>query len=315
MVNKFSNIKERVLQIAENKGIAKEKFFQNIGMTYGNFKGRSKGTPLNSNAIADISSIYPDVDLQWLITGKGKMLKDSYAVDSSIQIEDLHNRLVLFINKYVKSNLIDFSKKIDFDPIELGQIVSAVINPSSHFLHKITEHYPEINPAWFFDGSDEMFKKEVRQQETPLFAEDSISYQKVPLYELETTAGLLQLFQASKRPVPIDTISIPNLPKCDGAIYVVGDSMYPLLNSGDIVVYKQVHDLPHDFFWGEMYLIDIELDGDTYITIKYIQQSEIGLDYIKLVSFNSHHSAKDIHISKIRAAAIVKASIRINSMV
>lgn len=74
MEDKTTNIKERVLQIAETKGIAKERFFEKIGMSYGNFKGKSKTTPLNSNAIEDISSMFPDISLKWLITGQGKMI-------------------------------------------------------------------------------------------------------------------------------------------------------------------------------------------------------------------------------------------------
>lgn len=77
MDNKTSNIKERVLQIAEFKGIAKERFCESIGMTYGNFKGKSKETPLNSNAIADILTLYPDISSNWLITGKGIMTTDT----------------------------------------------------------------------------------------------------------------------------------------------------------------------------------------------------------------------------------------------
>jgi SOS-response transcriptional repressor LexA len=74
MSNKVSNIKERVLQIPEYKGITKQKFFKEIGMSYGNFTGKSKDTPLNSNAISNISAIYPDVNLKWLINGEGNML-------------------------------------------------------------------------------------------------------------------------------------------------------------------------------------------------------------------------------------------------
>ena len=231
MENKSSNIKERVLQMAEIKGIGKEKFFESIGMTYGNFKGKSKETPLNSNAIVDIFTIYPDINLEWLLTGRGEMMND---------------------------------------------------------IHKT-----------------HVFK--LRNDRT-------IAHQEIPLYDLEASAGLVQLFKDSNSVSPIDTISIPNLPKCDGALYVVGDSMYPLLKSGDIVMYKQVHDLPNDFFWGEMYLIHIDMDGDTYTTVKYIQKSEVSLEHIKLVSYNQHHSPKDIHLSRVRAAALVKASVRINSM-
>ena len=52
------------------------------------------------------------------------------------------------------------------------------------------------------------------------------------------------------------------IPKCDGGLRIVGDSMYPLLKSGDIVFYKQVHDIMHSIIWGEMYLISFDIDGD-----------------------------------------------------
>jgi hypothetical protein len=84
----FTNIKERVLQIAENKGISKEKFFEQIGMTYGNFKGKSKKTPLNSNAIVDISTIYPDVNLEWLLLGKGSMFKKDQLLNTPANQEN-----------------------------------------------------------------------------------------------------------------------------------------------------------------------------------------------------------------------------------
>lgn len=80
MDNKFTNIKERILYIAEYKGVVKESFFEKINMTYGNFKGKSKQTPINSNAIVDILSIYPDIEPNWLLTGKGSMLKEDIAV-------------------------------------------------------------------------------------------------------------------------------------------------------------------------------------------------------------------------------------------
>ncbi len=140
----------------------------------------------------------------------------------------------------------------------------------------------------------------------------TLSRQSVPLYSIEGTAGLVPLFLNKQSLKPIDYINIPNLPKCDGAIYVVGDSMYPLLKSGDIVLYKQLRDL-NDIFWGDMYLLSIDLDGEEYVTVKYIQKSERE-GCVKLVSQNPHHADKEIEISRIRAVAIVKASIRMNSM-
>lgn len=140
-----------------------------------------------------------------------------------------------------------------------------------------------------------------------------VDNQAVPLYNLEATAGVVALFNDYNETQPVDYIKIPNLPKCDGALYVTGDSMYPLLKSGDIVMYKQVVDIENDIFWGEMYLVGIDLHGEEHVLVKYIQKSEKE-GYVKLVSQNKHHQDKDIKVSKIKALALVKASIRINSM-
>ena len=70
--------------------------------------------------------------------------------------------------------------------------------------------------------------------------DNSLPLQSVPLYSIEGTAGLVPLFSDQAQLKPVNFIHIPNLPKCDGAIYIVGDSMYPLLKSGDIVLYKQL---------------------------------------------------------------------------
>ena len=78
MVNKFSNIKERILYVSEYYKVSKESFFESIGMTYGNFKGSAKERPLNSDAIVKILSIYTEVDSDWLLTGKGEMLKKEH---------------------------------------------------------------------------------------------------------------------------------------------------------------------------------------------------------------------------------------------
>lgn len=78
MVNKFTNIKERVVQIAERQSISKEKFFASIGMSSANFRGKAKETPLNSNAIVNIITKYPEVDLYWLLLGEKKQASENY---------------------------------------------------------------------------------------------------------------------------------------------------------------------------------------------------------------------------------------------
>lgn len=76
----MSNIKERVLLIAELKGISKTDFFKDLGLSYANFKGIQKATALNSDAVVTILSRYPDIDPEWLVTGNGEMLRKGSTV-------------------------------------------------------------------------------------------------------------------------------------------------------------------------------------------------------------------------------------------
>lgn len=71
----LTNIKERILYIAELKGISKEKFIENLNQKYANYKGISKNSAPSSEVLAEISTKYPDVNLDWILTGKGDELK------------------------------------------------------------------------------------------------------------------------------------------------------------------------------------------------------------------------------------------------
>jgi phage repressor protein C with HTH and peptisase S24 domain len=211
------------------------------------------------------------------------------------------------ITKYKFCNDLGFSNKFLDNSSNMGTDKAC----------KILHHYPEISSEWLLTGNGSMLKENntnIVVMNNDRKTIDSLhTSQEIPLYDLEAVAGLRELFNSGKPQRVLDTIKIPNLPKCDGAISVTGDSMYPLLKSGDIVLYKETEF--ENIFFGEMYLLSVKLnDWEEYITVKYVQKSEQGQEFVKLVSQNSHHQPKDIHISKISALALIKASIRINTM-
>lgn len=70
-------IKKRVMYLLEYKKIPKENFFKEVGISSANFRGEQAKRPLNSKAIESIVSKFPDLNCEWLITGKGEMLKPS----------------------------------------------------------------------------------------------------------------------------------------------------------------------------------------------------------------------------------------------
>lgn len=134
--------------------------------------------------------------------------------------------------------------------------------------------------------------------------------QIIPKYDINSITTL-ELFFNNNIQKPVDYYSIPNLPKVDGAFSIIGDSMFPILKSGDIIFYSQINDFKDNLCWGGMYLLDLNTDDGEYMTVHYIHSSDKGEDWIKLVSSNTHYSPQEIHVSTVRSAAFIKGFLQI----
>ena len=139
-----------------------------------------------------------------------------------------------------------------------------------------------------------------------------IEVQDIPLYDMSATAGLVAIFNG-RNIRPEDHLRIPNLPLVDGAIYVRGESMMPLLKSGDIIIYKKLELSLDSILWGQIYLLSFIAGGDTFTVVKYVQKADQP-GYIRLVSHNEQFQPKDIRLDSICALAIVKASITFHTI-
>lgn len=214
-----------------------------------------------------------------------------------------------------------FEKSIGMSNASFGKSLKSGKGIGSDKLEKILKVYTDISSSWLLTGEGTMLKNDtlppleaaVQPIHQPRSPEKKVDNQIINLYDFEATAGLRELLDNRHANI-IDTIKIPNMPKCDGAIHIVGDSMYPLLKSGDIIFYKEVPvDLQY-IFYGEMYLLSYNIEGDDYVVVKYVKKSTQGEPFVTLASQNPNHADKDIDFRHVNAIALVKASIRINSM-
>ena len=240
-------------------------------------------------------------------------------------------RISQIIDYYGIKNVNSFAKEyLGYDSSEkINRLKKENAKPSFEILNDISNKFEYINVEWLLTGRGNMLKSEkaytiedtaehvvndveVLYQHKSKAIERFWNEQEVPLYELDATAGLSTIFSNNQQQNIINFIKIPDLPRCDGAIYARGDSMYPLIKSGDIVIFKEVVDLSY-LQLGEMYLVDYTLNNDDYLVVKYIQKSEVE-EHIKLVSHNPHHYPLDIPVSSVRAVAVIKASVRLNAI-
>ena len=222
-------------------------------------------------------------------------------------------------NGISEENLLRFlSYYDDVNPIWLltgeGEILLSktpknVVKEKDHEIDHINDHKRKFQKTWSNDNAESVVVDKVFKLRTDRL----IDRQQIPIYDMEAVAGLVPLFADQYSQSIVEVMETTLIPKCDGGLRIVGDSMYPLLKSGDIVFYKQIHDILNNIVWGEMYLVSFDVDGDEYVSVKYLQKSDIP-DHVVLVSYNEHHKPMEIHVSRIRALAFIKASLRLNSL-
>lgn len=200
-----------------------------------------------------------------------------------------------------------------------GVLSRAISNKSdiqSKWISRIVENYPQYSGDWLLTGNGEPEKISVSsvnvQEEFSLRTDRKIEVQDIPLYDMSATAGLVAIFN-DRNIRPEDHLRIPNLPQVDGAIYVRGESMMPLLKSGDIIIYKKLELSLDSILWGQIYLLSFIAGGDTFTVVKYLQKADQP-GYIRLVSHNEQFQPKDIRLDSICALAIVKASITFHTI-
>lgn len=183
------------------------------------------------------------------------------------------------------------------------------------------EKLKDVNYNWLLIGKgtpmhttkfceSDLIRGEVQTIHNPKTLE-AIDDRSVTLYDITAAANLKTLF-TNKHQYALGKIQIPSIPLCDGAVYISGDSMYPILKSGDIVGFKEINSFSN-VIYGEMYLVSFMIEGDEYLAVKYVNRSEKE-GFIKLVSYNTHHEPMDIPFDSINAMAIVKFSIRKHMM-
>ena len=234
----MENILDRLSSYMKNKGLNNNKVTVQAGLSNGLLGNAFKsGRGLNSDSIEKILNAYPDINSEWLLTGKGSMLKDASLMEASSNIQ------------YVRTSKV---------------------------------------------------------------IEKKIESQEIPLYDLDASAGLNLLF-SNRNQYIIATIRVPHIVRCDGALSVTGDSMYPLLASGDIVLFRLINNMEYMPF-GDIFILSYEVGGDEHLVVKYVQRSNKE-GYIRLVSHNPAHSPLDIPISSVTSIALVVASIRYHSMI
>lgn len=116
------------MQFIEYKGITKANFCELTGISYPNLNSKSLQSELGGSQITQISSVFNEISLDWLITGKGEMLRtqrdeqpecSGSTTEIELLKEVIHNKDVIIEEMREKQQLL--YEKIDFLKAELAR--------------------------------------------------------------------------------------------------------------------------------------------------------------------------------------------------
>lgn len=79
--------KDNLLKFIELSGIKKSDFYRKTGLSNGFL---DKNSSISSGKIENIISIYPEINLYWLITGRGEMLNNTATVENTLGADEVY---------------------------------------------------------------------------------------------------------------------------------------------------------------------------------------------------------------------------------
>lgn len=185
--------------------------------------------------------------------------------------------------------------------VELGIAVGTISKSraegrdlSAKVIAKILAHYSDIREDWLLLGKGEMLKNNCTSEVD--IEEKQCAF--LPLIPLRTAAGFLC---GEVNLVDCEQYTIPFFYKigADFLIEVIGDSMMPKFQNGDIVACKKLIDNTH-IQWGHVYVIDSSIG----IIMKVVNKSSNN-DIVMCHSFNENYADFELELTAIRSLAMV----------
>lgn len=126
------SVKDRLIEFAKSKGMAITSFEKTIGASNGYINNIHKS--IGSDKIDILMAKYPELSIEWLITGRGKMIKgmaksktevQASQEEMTIRIAELENE----VNRLKKANFTNkillniILAKLEIDPEDLNKII------------------------------------------------------------------------------------------------------------------------------------------------------------------------------------------------
>lgn len=153
-------IQERIIEYLEWRGISKYRFYKDTGLSNGFL---DKGGSIGTDKCERIISVYPDINIEWLITGRGSMLtpntrcKQATSTINDQESEQPDSPVKQRMREYIVSLGVDKEAFYRLSGFPHGALDGDAVLTES-MIAKFLSIYPELNSDWLLTGNGYMLK-------------------------------------------------------------------------------------------------------------------------------------------------------------
>lgn len=299
----YSRIKEIRQHFCEGSNV---KFAEMMGETPNTTSGWVSGKRgIGNGVIQKIVSKFPSVSLDWLLTGEGSMLKNepqTTEAENTTELDEPYvdstqlSRRFIEVVDYIKENLRDsnntkqtyniIAENIGIPVSLIDKVKEGKANVTYPQIKRLCSVY-QVSRDWLEDGVGRPLPEGIEQEGIPMLSEIDAASLKPHFEASAAFCGMPAGFAAAIEEYKCRKYSIPNLTGHDFTLIASGRSMInrnvpeKSIFNNDVVACKIWKSRSY-LRWGEVYALATQ-DG---IIIKKVEPSELGLQYIKCVSFN-----------------------------
>lgn len=194
----------------------------------------------------------------------------------------------------------DFARRIGVDPTNMSKHLHGRLPITRGLINRIAVDMG-VSKQWLIDGSETPYAKHPTRPHDMPRSEVGRGV-KVPIYDIDVTAGNVELSRMLTADRVIGSISLPHMDAGSAIVHVSGDSMTPDIRHGSYIAIRRVAG-PDNIFWGQIYVIVL----DDYRLVKFLRRHPSDPSLVVLHSANPAYDDMEVPVSDIRALYLVQA--------
>lgn len=207
----------------------------------------------------------------------------------------------------------EFANRIDVDSSNLSKYLNGKLTINDSLINRIVINLG-LSKEWLTTGNDLPYAKVKNAVSTISFDGKignsntvSFSDKGTPVYDIDVTTGAMPRARMFANENIVGYVNLPSIPPGCRIVGVSGDSMQPVIRSGDLLAVRELTNI-QQIFWGQIYVVVL----DDYCMVKYVRRHS-DPDMVILRSENPNYDDMEIRRTDIRDLMFVQHIVHVDT--